>query len=91
MAKRPNFNRLALTPGTAETRAPVEVSATEPAKPNLKQRSKPVMLYLHPAGHKALKLYSVEAGKPMHDLLLEAVEDWSRKHGITAPIRADSR
>jgi hypothetical protein len=49
------------------------------------------MLYLHPDAAKALKRYAVDQNTKVHDLLLEAVEDWFRRHGLREPVRADTR
>ena len=47
------------------------------------------MLYLHPAGGKALKRYALEQDTKVHSLLLEAVEDWFKKHGLREPVRVN--
>ena len=54
------------------------------------------MLYLHPAAAKALQRYALDQSMPgrkvkVHDLLLEAVEDWFRRHGLREPVRAKTR
>src|SRR4051794_25839635 len=43
------------------------------------ERSKPVMLYLHPEGVKALERYKAELPgfARMHDIFLEAIEEWA--------------
>jgi hypothetical protein len=90
--KRPDFSALTVSPPpvAAANPAPDSAPLEALAHSNIKKRSKSAMLYLHPAGHKALKLYGVEAGRPMHDLLMEAVEDWCKRHGIHAPIRSEA-
>jgi hypothetical protein len=95
---RPDFSHLTLgatpapTPAvTAAAEAVPVASHAAPAelpKGNIKQRAKSMVLYLNPAGHKNLKLYAVEAGRPMHDLVMEALEDWCRRQGITTPMRS---
>lgn len=57
----------------------------------VKENASSVLLYLNPAGHKALKLYAVEADVRVHDLLLEAVEDWARRKGIKESMRFNSK
>lgn len=56
----------------------------------LEDRSDPSVLYLHPAGKKALRLYAVEKGCKVHDLLLEAVEEWANARGLSGPWRVPS-
>ena len=52
-------------------------------------RSKAVMLYLDPEGVKAVEKYRVELpGCPrMHDLYIEAIEEWAARRGIRANFR----
>ena len=50
----------------------------------------PSVLYLHPAGKKALRLYAVERHCKVHDLLLEAVELWAASKGLAGPWRVPS-
>ena len=56
----------------------------------LEERADPSVLYLHPAGKKALRLYAVERGVKVHDLLLEAVEEWATAKGLQGPWRVPS-
>jgi hypothetical protein len=56
----------------------------------LEDKSDPSVLYLHPAGKKALRLYAVEKGCKVHDLLLEAVEEWANGRGLSGPWRVPS-
>lgn len=56
----------------------------------LKEASAHLMLYLHPDAAKALKRYAVDQNAKVHDLLLEAVEDWFRRHGLREPVRAET-
>jgi hypothetical protein len=56
----------------------------------LEDKSDPSVLYLHPAGKKALRLYAVEKGCKVHDLLLEAVEEWANARGLSGPWRVPS-
>ena len=57
------------------------------ARTTMRDESAPVTLYLHPAARKALKRYAFEQDVKVHDLLLEAVEDWFRKHGLREQVR----
>jgi hypothetical protein len=56
----------------------------------LEDAADPSVLYLHPAGKKALRLYAVERGVKVHDLLLEAVEAWASERGLAGPWRVPS-
>jgi len=56
----------------------------------LKEASAHLMLYVHPDAAKALKRYAVDQNAKVHDLLLEAVEDWFRRHGLREPVKADT-
>ena len=56
----------------------------------LEEAADPSVLYLHPAGKKALRLYAVERGVKVHDLLLEAVEEWAASKGLAGPWRVPS-
>jgi len=48
------------------------------------------VIYLHPAGKKSLRLYAVERGVKVHDLLLEAIEGWAADKGLAGPWRVPS-
>src|SRR4051794_743080 len=52
-------------------------------------RSAPTLVYLHPAGKHQLRQYAVTQGLKVkvHDLLLEALEEWGTKRGLTGPWR----
>ena len=56
----------------------------------LEDAADPSVLYLHPAGKKALRLYAVERGVKVHDLLIEAVETWAESKGLAGPWRVPS-
>lgn len=58
----------------------------------MESRSDPTVLYLHPDGKYELKRYALALGPKVkvHDLIMEAVEDWASRHGITAPFRVPS-
>jgi hypothetical protein len=56
----------------------------------LEEAADPSVLYLHPMGKKALRLYAVERGVKVHDLLLEAVETWAASKGLSGPWRVPS-
>lgn len=56
----------------------------------LEDAADPSVLYLHPVGKKSLRLYAVERGVKVHDLLLEAVEAWAAAKGLPGPWRVPS-
>ena len=95
----PSYEAMTLTP-VAEAPQPVPepTPSQSSAMPNasgqtLKEVSAQLMLYLHPDAAKALQRYALDQSMPgrkvkVHDLLLEAVEDWFRRHGLREPVRA---
>ena len=56
----------------------------------LEDAADPSVLYLHPTGKKALRLYAVERGVKVHDLLIEAIEAWAAEKGLAGPWRVPS-
>lgn len=52
-------------------------------------QSAPTLVYLHPAGKHQLRSYAVAQGLKVkvHDLLLEALEEWGQRRGLTGPWR----
>jgi len=66
--------------------------AARPAKPlRLPQRSRATTIYLHPKGKQALKIYPATQGDntKVHDLLIQALEEWARARGINEPFRVE--
>ena len=61
--------------------------AHRPARTTMRQEAAPVTLYLHPDARKALKRYAFEQDVKVHDLLLEAIEDWFHNHGLREQVR----
>ena len=59
----------------------------------MESRSDPTVLYLHPDGKYELKRYALARGAKVkvHDLIIEAVEEWAKRHGISAPFRVPSQ
>ena len=98
MAKKPVVSYAGLSlgtdQGTAEAVPAPEARPLPEQRPDraggqtLKEASAHVMLYLHPAASKALKRFALEQGVKAHDLLIEAVENWFRSHGLKEPVRA---
>ncbi len=90
MAKKapPAYPSLAVAPvppPAAPATAPVTDQAARSSR--MRDRADQVVLYLEPAGHKALKRYALGADRKVHDLLLEAVEEWAAKRGIREQMR----
>jgi len=52
-------------------------------------QSAPTLVYLHPAGKHQLRSYAVAQGLKVkvHDLLLEALEEWGERRGLAGPWR----
>jgi hypothetical protein len=52
-------------------------------------KSAPTLIYLHPAGKHQLRQYAVSQGlkTKVHDLMLEALEEWGSKRGLAGPWR----
>lgn len=72
-------------------------ASPEPTSPVTRRRpmeskSDPTVLYLHPEGKYELKRYALARGPKVkvHDLLMEAIEEWAERHGISAPFRVPS-
>lgn len=80
----------ATLPSSSRVLEPAEALQAGRARRPLEHASDPSVLYLHPAGKKALRLYAVERGVKVHDLLLEAVEGWAAERGIAGPWRVPS-
>ena len=106
MAKPPISygNTVKLAPPAAEAAA-VEAPPTAPAvappsppagqgtrRRPMESKADPTILYLHPDGKYELKRYALARGPKVkvHDLLLEALEEWAERHGITTPMRVPS-
>src|SRR3712207_272761 len=79
------------SPGTTPNGPLSEPSPSARRRP-MESRADPTILYLHPDGKYELKRYALARGPKVkvHDLLLEAVEEWAERHGITAPFRVPS-
>lgn len=101
MARRPlpTYDAITLRSDGAQVSPEALAPAVTPHAPAgdrtqaLKDVSAQLMLYLHPDAAKSLQRYALEQSAPgrkvkVHDLLIEAVEDWFRRHGLREPIRA---
>jgi hypothetical protein len=56
----------------------------------LEDKSDLSVLRLHPVDKKALRLYAVENGVKVHDLLQEAIDEWAASRGLAGPWRVPS-
>jgi hypothetical protein len=92
-------NSLKLTPAAPSATEPasapspvIESAPTETRRRPMESKSDPTILYLHPDGKYELKRFALALGPKVkvHDLLLEAVEEWAARKGITAPFRVPS-
>jgi len=88
MAKKAPVTYPNLTPAALATPADRRQRAEDqPRPPRMRDLADQVVLYLNPAGHKELKRFAIGADRKVHDLLIEAVEEWATKHGIREQIR----
>jgi hypothetical protein len=96
MSRKPtaiSYDALNIGPVSARQQPPAALPAppptARPARANrtLRDEAAPVTLYLHRDARKALKRYAFEQDVKVHDLLLEAVEDWFRSHGLREQVR----
>lgn len=58
----------------------------------MESKSDPTVVYMHPDGKYELKRYALARGPKVkvHDLIMEALEEWAQRHGIAAPFRVPS-
>jgi hypothetical protein len=84
MAKPPSYP--SLTPVDTTTK-PTTINRPERTGTTLKTRAAQTVLYLDPAASLALKRYALDQGVKVHDLLLEAVQEWIDRKGIRAHAR----
>lgn len=83
-----------ITPPTDPVRAEIAPAShmTPTRQRPMESRSDPTVVYLHPDGKYELKRYALALGPKVkvHDLIMEALEDWAARHGIMAPFRVPS-
>jgi hypothetical protein len=53
-------------------------------------------LYWHPVGHRNFKIHAASSSEPgsqvkLHDLVMQAIEEFARKHNISGPFRTVPR
>lgn len=59
----------------------------------METKSDPTIVYLHPDGKYELKRYALAKGPKVkvHDILIEAIEEWAERHGIASQFRVPSQ
>ena len=94
MGRKPSaisYDHLSIGPIAEKEPAPAQRHIDKPSPPpatkKMRDDAAPVTLYLHPDARKALKRYALEQDLKVHDLLLEAVEEWFRSHGLGERVR----
>jgi len=52
-------------------------------------KSAPTLVYIHPAAKHQLRQYAVSQGlkTKVHDLMIEALEEWGERRGLVGPWR----
>jgi hypothetical protein len=72
--------------------APVDQGSSVGRRRPMETKSDPTLIYLHPDGKYELKRYALARGPKVkvHDLLMEAIEQYAERHGITGPFRVPS-
>jgi hypothetical protein len=97
MAKPPTSYGTQVKLKAPETLTPEPEVVPTPAEPAGRRRpmetkSDPTIVYLHPDGKYELKRYALARGAKVkvHDLLIEAIEEWAERHGIAGPFRVPS-
>lgn len=97
MSKKPgpSYDSVTIAPKPMPAPAQAVVPATvqialAPAKKLMRDDAAPMTVYIHPDARKALKRYALEQEVKVHDLALEAIEDWFRAHGIDVTVRVQS-
>jgi hypothetical protein len=96
MAKPPTSygSQLKLRPPEPSEAAPAAEEAIQLVEQAARRRpmeskSDPTVLYLHPEGKYELKRFALAKGPKVkvHDLLMEAIEEWAQRHGLKGPFR----
>ncbi len=66
--------------------------AYSPRRRPLEAKSDPTIVYLNPEGKYEIKRFALALGPKVkvHDLLMEAIEEWAQRKGIAAPMRVPS-
>lgn len=74
------------------TRPQPELSEAAGRRRPMETRSDPTIVYLHPDGKYELKRYALAQGPKVkvHDLLIEAIQEWAERKGLAGPFRVQS-
>ena len=90
--KAPEPEDLAVPPTHPGDTDETSLRASNGRRRPMEMKSDPTLIYLHPDGKYELKRYALAKGPKIkvHDLLIEAVEEWAKAHGIAAPFRVPS-
>lgn len=83
-AKPPTYPNVALDPLPQAT-AP---KAAPKAGGTLKSSAAQLVLYINPAAAKALKQYAAANDVKVHDLMIEAMQEWFARKGLREQVRA---
>jgi|ERR1700680_4225219 hypothetical protein len=76
-------------PPTPPEALPEAVTEQGSGRRPILDKSAPTLVYVHPSGKHQLRQYAVAQGLKVkvHDLLLEALEEWGEKRGLVGPWR----
>ncbi len=80
----------ALVPAPEPSPAAAAPAETRSTRRPILDKSDPTIVYLDPRGKHQLRHYAVSQGLRVrvHDLLLEAIEEWAEKRGLQGPFRS---
>lgn len=80
----------AAAPPNAAKLEPVAAPASASPRRPILDKSDPTIVYLDPRGKHQLRQYAVSQGLKVrvHDLLLEAIEEWGERRGLPGPFRS---
>ena len=56
----------------------------------MRESASQMVIYMHPAAAKALKLYAAENDTKVHELLIDALQTWFKLHGLNEPVRVET-
>jgi hypothetical protein len=91
-AELPSAPTPASAPAASVARAEEGLRAHSGRRRPMESKSDPTIIYLNPDGKYELKRFALALGPKVkvHDLLMEAIEEWAERKGITAPMRVPS-
>lgn len=78
-----------VVPTAAESTLDNETGDRKGERRPILDKSAPTLVYVHPAGKHQLRSYAVAQGLKVkvHDLMLEALEEWGERRGLAGPWR----